>query len=75
MQQQISPTAAVQRAFAALRDYNDPALFISLKPEADALAEAAALEAAGPAGKPLFGLIFAVKDNIDAAGLSTPAAC
>ncbi len=75
MQQQISPTSAVQRAFAALRDYNDPALFISLKPEVDALAEAAALEAAGPAGKALFGLIFAVKDNIDAAGLSTTAAC
>lgn len=75
MQQQISPTAAVQRAFAALRDYNDPALFISLKPEADALAEAAALEAAGPAGKPLFGLIVAVKDNIDAVGLATTAAC
>src|SRR5690349_10617015 len=50
-------------------------MFISLKPAADALAEAAALEAAGPTGKPLFGLIFAVKDNIDAAGLSTTAAC
>lgn len=73
--QQISPVAAVQRAFAALREYEDSALFIGLKSEASALAEAQALEAAGPAGKPLFGLVFAVKDNIDAAGLPTTAAC
>lgn len=73
--QQISPVAAVQRAFAALREYDDSALFIGLKSEASALAEAQALEAAGPAGKQLFGLVFAVKDNIDAAGLPTTAAC
>ena len=69
------PTAAVRRAYQALADYADPALFISIKPEAAALAEAAALEAAGPAGKPLYGKLFAVKDNIDAAGLPTTAAC
>ncbi len=72
---QISPVTAVHQALAALAAYGDPATFISLKPEAALLAEAAALEAAGPAGKPLYGLIFAVKDNIDAAGLPTTAAC
>jgi allophanate hydrolase len=71
----LSPSANLRRAYRALADYADPALFISLKPEAAALAEAAALEAAGPAGKPLYGLVFAVKDNIDAAGLETTAAC
>ncbi len=75
IQSTLSPTAAVRRAYAALAGYADPALFISIKPEADALAEAAALEAAGPAGKPLYGKVFAVKDNIDAAGLPTTAAC
>ena len=70
-----SPTAAVHAALSALADYDDPATFISLKPEAALLAEAQALEAAGPHGKPLYGLIFAVKDNIDAAGLPTTAAC
>lgn len=71
----LSPTAAVRRAHQALADYADPALFISVKSEAEALREAAALEAAGPAGKPLYGKVFAVKDNIDAAGLETTAAC
>ena len=69
------PAAAIRAAYAALQAYEDPACFISLKLEDDALAEAAALEAAGPAGKPLFGLVFAVKDNIDVAGLPTTAAC
>ena len=72
---QISPVTAVHQALAALAAYDDPATFISLKPEAALLAEAAALEAAGPADKPLYGLIFAVKDNTDAAGLPTTAAC
>jgi len=71
----LSPTANLRRAYKALSDYADPALFISVKPEAAALAEAAALEMAGPAGKPLYGMVFAVKDNIDAAGLETTAAC
>ena len=71
----LSPSPNLRRAYRALAEHDDPALFISLKPEAAALAEAAALEAAGPAGKPLYGLVFAVKDNIDAAGLETTAAC
>lgn len=71
----LTPTESVRRALARLRDVNDPAIFISLKSEADLLAEAAALEASGPTGKPLYGLVFAVKDNIDVAGLETTAAC
>ena len=75
MSDALSPSAKLRRAYAALADYADPALFISVKPEAAALAEAARLEAAGPAGKPLYGMVFAVKDNIDAEGLETTAAC
>ena len=33
------------------------------------------LEAEGPAGKPLYGIPFAIKDNIDLAGHATTAAC
>ena len=71
----LSPIEAVRAAYGAARAHDDPAIFISMKPETDAVAEAEALMAAGPAGKPLFGLPFVVKDNIDAAGMETTAAC
>jgi allophanate hydrolase len=71
----LSPSEAVRRSYRALAEYADPATFISVKEEAMAMAEAEALEAAGPEGKPLYGMVFAVKDNIDAAGLDTTAAC
>src|SRR5687768_15421872 len=72
---EISPTGAVRAAYARLASHRDLAMFINLKPEADALREAETLEAAGPSGKPLYGLVFGVKDNIDVAGLETTAAC
>ncbi|SIR02330.1 allophanate hydrolase [Sphaerotilus natans] len=37
--------------------------------------QARALMAQGPAGKPLYGIPFAVKDNIDLAGVPTTAGC
>jgi len=70
----ISPEQTVARSYARLRAHNDPAMFISLRDEADAIAEARALPQSG-AGLPLYGIPFAVKDNIDAAGLPTTAAC
>ena len=45
----MSPAQTVARAFQRIRDYNDPAIFISLRDEADALAEAKALAQKDPA--------------------------
>jgi allophanate hydrolase len=71
----LSPVDAVKTAYSALAAYDDRAMFITLRPERDAVAAAQALEVAGPGGKPLYGLPFAVKDNIDVAGFPTTAAC
>jgi len=65
----------IEATYAKIAAHADPALFITLRPREDALALAAQLEADGPAGKPLYGVPFAVKDNIDVAGLPTTAAC
>jgi allophanate hydrolase len=64
--------AEVYRRIAA-RD--DPAIFITLRPQAEVQAEAEALAACGATGLPLYGIPIAVKDNIDVAGLPTTAAC
>jgi allophanate hydrolase len=71
----VSPSETVARSFARIRDHGDPAIFISLRAEADAIAEAEALKAKDKASLPLYGVPVAVKDNIDVAGLPTTAAC
>jgi allophanate hydrolase len=70
-----SPVETVARTYQRIRDHGDPAIFISLRAEADALAEAKALSKKDAASLPLLGVPVAVKDNIDVAGLPTTAAC
>lgn len=71
----LTPAQTVARAYQRIRDHNDPAIFISLRDEKDAVAEAEALTKKDAANLPLYGVPFAVKDNIDALGLPTTAAC
>ena len=71
----LSPAQTVARTYQRIRDHNDPAIFISLRDEKDAIAEAEALTKKDAAQLPLYGVPFAVKDNIDALGLPTTAAC
>ena len=71
----VTPEQTVARSFARIRAHGDNAIFISLRAEADVMAEARALGPADAPGRPLFGVPVAVKDNIDVVGMLTTAAC
>ena len=68
-------TATIEETYDRIASHDDPALFIAIRPKAEALAIAERLQASGSAGKPLYGVPFVVKDNIDVLGLPTTAAC
>jgi allophanate hydrolase len=66
-------TAAAESVLAQLEQRGDDGVWISTVRPDDLLRRAAELDEAGPL--PLRGLPFAVKDNIDVAGMPTTAAC
>jgi allophanate hydrolase len=70
-----TPADIVSRSYARLQAHDDAAMFIALRNENDLVAEAKALGQGGAKSLPLYGIPVAVKDNIDAAGLPTTAAC
>lgn len=69
-----SPAEIVARVYRRIAEVDDPGIFLHLRPEAEVLEDAARIGAPG-SDRPLWGVPFAVKDNIDVAGLPTTAAC
>ena len=72
----LGPRAIAAEALKRVAAYRDPAIWIARVPDSAVMARAEALEAdARNRDLPLYGVPFAVKDNIDVAGLPTTAAC
>ena len=71
----MTPVAAAEAALQTDRRHDDPAIWIFRRTDDDVLAQARVLEAQGPRGRKFWGVPFAVKDNIDVAGMPTTAAC
>ena len=70
-------TARVRAALAAIEASGRPEIWITVRAADEVLAEAAAVDEAVAAGTdlPLAGLLLAVKNNVDVAGIATTAAC
>jgi allophanate hydrolase len=73
----VTAVERVHARFAAIGAADRPEVWIALRETAAVLADAAAVDARVAAGEelPLAGSTFAVKDNIDVAGMPTTAAC
>ncbi|MGB6182773.1 MAG: allophanate hydrolase, partial [Rhodococcus sp. (in: high G+C Gram-positive bacteria)] len=66
-----TPMDRVRSAYERIAEVDRPEVWITLRDEADVLADAESVQE----GLPLYGMVVAVKDNIDVAGLPTTAAC
>lgn len=74
---QPSPTARVAAAYARIAEVDRPEVWITLRDQNVVAAEASAVERRIAEGEvlPLAGVLVAVKDNIDVAGVLTTAGC
>ena len=71
----VTVSEVIGQVLVQAGDFKDRNIWISLQAPETLMAEAVKLEQRDPAQLPLYGIPFAVKDNIDFAGLPTTAAC
>ena len=72
---QLTPEAVVEQIYARIDAEGLRPVWITLVPREQAIKRAKELQSSDHAKLPLYGVPFAVKDNIDVAGLPTTAAC
>lgn len=71
----LRPSQTVSGILERIAARGEDRVWIHRLPRAELEARAAELERRGPEGLPLYGIPFAIKDNIDCAGHPTTAAC
>jgi allophanate hydrolase len=67
----VTPPETVRRSYERIRALGDPGIFITLRNESEAVAEAHELKDVSD----FYGVPVVVKDNIDVAGMPTTVAC
>jgi allophanate hydrolase len=72
---ELRPSEVAAAVLRRIKTRGDDKVWIHRVADCTLMAMAAALEKRGPQGLPLYGLPFAIKDNIDLAGHPTTAAC
>lgn len=70
----VKPMDIIELVFQRIAQVNDPSIFINLFDKADVLSNGEAL-GEFDSSLPLWGIPFVIKDNIDAKGYETTAAC
>ncbi|MGM0571966.1 allophanate hydrolase [Marinobacter sp.] len=71
----LTPAAVLSQSLERAAEYSDRNLWIHLASEQELAPYLERLAGASPDELPLYGIPFAVKDNIDVAGMPTTAAC
>ncbi len=71
----VDVAEVVEEVYRRIEGVGDPGVFITARDRSVVLQEADALDRTQREALPLWGLPFAVKDNIDVAGMPTTAAC
>src|SRR5579863_740365 len=74
-ERRTTPLAVVEELLARIAAHADYGIWITLLPRERVLEQAAQLSGRDPAALPLYGVPFAIKDNIDLAQVATTAAC
>ena len=71
----VEPTQVIAEVYRRIDEVDDPGIFLHLLERETVLKRAKKLSSFDLAGSPLWGVPFAIKDNIDVNGLATTAAC
>ena len=74
-QKGLDPIELIEEVYRRITRVNDPGIFINLREKEEVKNEAAKLSEKKVLSKPLWGIPFVIKDNIDVSGMPTTAAC